>query len=194
MTSVTLSLKPFIDRISETDLEKLCQENPEARLETNSKGQLIIMSPTGSESGKFNISLAAQVWNWNNQTKLGIAFDSSTGFKLSNDAVRSPDVSWVTIAKWNSLSKQQQRKFAPIAPDFVIELMSPTDELSELQNKMKEYMDCGVKLGWLINPDEKQVEIYRQQEEPEILNNPQTLSGEGILPNLTVNLQDIFED
>ncbi|MEO1690572.1 MAG: Uma2 family endonuclease [Cyanobacteria bacterium J06631_6] len=194
MANVTLSLKPFLDRISETDLEKLCQENPEARLETNSEGQLIIMSPTGSESGKFNISLAAKVWNWNNQTKLGIVFDSSTGFKLPNGAVRSPDVSWVTIAKWNSLSKQQQRKFAPITPDFVIELMSPTDELSELQNKMKEYIDCGVRLGWLINPDEKQVEIYRRQEELVVLNNPQTLSGEEILPDLTVNLQDIFAD
>lgn len=194
MANVTLSLKPFLDRISETDLEKLCQENPEARLETNSEGQLIIMSPTGSESGKFNISLAAKVWNWNNQTKLGIVFDSSTGFKLPNGAVRSPDVSWVTIAKWNSLSKQQQRKFAPIAPDFVIELMSPTDELSELQNKMKEYMDCGVRLGWLINPDEKQVEIYRQQEKSIVLNNPQTLSGEKILLDLTIDLQDIFED
>lgn len=104
MTSVTLSLKPFINRISETDLEQLCQENPEARLETNPQGQLIIMSPTGSESGKFNISLAAQVWNWNDRSKLGIVFDSSTGFKLSNGAVRSPDVSWVTIAKWNSLT------------------------------------------------------------------------------------------
>ena len=192
MTTVTLSLKPFIDRISETDLEQLCQENPEARLETNAEGQLIIMSPTGSESGKFNISLAAQVWNWNNQTKSGIVFDSSTGFKLSNGAVRSPDVSWVAIDKWNSLSKQQQRKFAPIAPNFVIELMSPTDELSELQNKMKEYMECGIELGWLINPDEKQVEIYRQQEEPEILNNPQTLLGEHILPDLIIDLQDIF--
>ena len=194
MTSVTLSLKPFIDKISETDLEQLCQENPEARLETNSKGQLIIMSPTGSESGKFNISLAAQVWNWNDRTGLGVAFDSSTGFKLSNGAVRSPDVSWVAIAKWNSLTKQQQRKFAPIDPDFVIELVSPTDELGELQDKMKEYMDCGVKLGWLIDPDAKQVEIYRQQEEPERLNSPKTLSGEEILPNLTINLQDIFED
>lgn len=194
MTSITLSLKPFIDRISETDLEQLCQENPEARLEINPKGQLIIMSPTGSESGKFNISLAAQVWNWNNQTKLGVAFDSSTGFKLANGAIRSPDVSWVTLAKWNSLTRQQQRKFAPIYPDFVIELMSPTDDLDELQRKMQEYQNCGVKLGWLIDPDEKQVEIYRQQKKPEILNNPQTLSGERILPNLIVDLQDIFED
>lgn len=194
MTSITLSLKPFIDKISETDLEKLCKENPEARLETNPQGQLIIMSPTGSESGKFNISLAAQVWNWNNQTKLGVVFDSSTGFKLYNGAVRSPDVSWVSLAKWNRLSKQQQRTFAPIAPDFVIELMSPTDDINELKNKMKEYMNCGVRLGWLINPDEKQVEIYRQQEKSELLNNPQTLSGEQILPNLIVDLEDIFED
>ena len=125
---------------------------------------------------------------------MGIVFDSSTGFKLSNGAIRSPDVSWVTLAAWNSLTKQQQRKFAPIDPDFVIELMSPTDDLDELQRKMQEYRNCGVRLGWLINPDEKQVEIYRQQEEPEILNNPQTLSGEGILPNLIVDLQDIFED
>ncbi len=194
MTSITLSLKPFIDRISETDLEKLCQENPEARLETNPQGQLIIMSPTGSESGKRNTSLIFQVELWNRQQNSGIVFDSSTGFKLSNGAIRSPDVSWVSLAKWESLTKQQQRKFAPIAPDFVIELMSPTDELNELQNKMKEYMNCGVQLGWLINPDEKQVEIYRQQGNPEILNNPLTLSGEQILPNLIVNLQDIIED
>ena len=194
MTSVTLSLKPFMDRISETDLEQLCKENPEARLEINTEGQLIIMSPTGSESGKFNISLAAQVWTWNNRTKLGVAFDSSTGFKLSNGAVRSPDVSWVTLTKWNSLTKQQQRKFAPIDPDFVIELMSPTDDLDELQNKMREYMNCGVRLGWLINPDAKQVEIYRQQKESETLDNPANLSGENTLPGLIVDLQDIFQD
>ena len=194
MTSITLSLRPFVDRISETDLEKLCQENPEARLEINTEGQLIIMSPTGSESGKRNTSLIFQVELWNRQQNLGIVFDSSTGFKLANGAIRSPDVSWVTLTKWNSLTKQQQRKFAPIDPDFVIELMSPTDDLDELQRKMQEYQNCGVRLGWLIDPDEKQVEIYRQQEEPEILNNPKTLSGELILPNLIVDLQDIFED
>ena len=194
MTSVTLSLKPFIDKVSETDLEQLCQENPDARLETNTDGQLIIMSPTGSQSGKRNTSLIFQVELWNRQQNLGIVFDSSTGFKLSNGAIRSPDVSWVTLTKWNSLTKKQQRKFAPIDPDFVIELMSPTDDLDELQNKMQEYINCGVKLGWLINPDEKQVEIYRQQQEPEILNNPATLSGEDILPGLIVDLKDIFTD
>ena len=195
MTSVTLSLKPFVDRISEINLEHLCQENPDARLEINSDGKLIVMSPTGSESGKRNTSLIFQVELWNRQRNLGIVFDSSTGFKLSNGAIRSPDVSWLTITKWNSLTKQQKRKFAPIAPDFVIELISPTDDRDELQCKMQEYRDCGVKLGWLIDPDAKQVEIYRSsQQKSEILDNPQNLSGESVLPNLTVNLREILED
>ncbi len=194
MTSVTLSLKPFIDQISDLDLEKLCQENPDARLEIDAQGKLIAMSPTGSESGRRNISLAAQVWNWNSQTKLGVAFDSSTGFRLANGAIRSPDVSWVKLSKWNSLSKQQKRKFAPIDPDFVIELMSPTDEREELQKKMREYQECGVKLGWLIDPDAKEVEIYRaSQADVEVLENPQNLSGEDVLVSLVIDLKDIFD-
>ena len=194
MTSVTLSLKPFIDQISDLDLEKLCQENPDARLEIDAQGKLIAMSPTGSESGRRNISLAAQVWNWNSQTKLGVAFDSSTGFRLANGAIRSPDVSWVKLSKWNSLSKQQKRKFAPIDPDFVIELMSPTDEREELQKKMREYQECGVKLGWLIDPDAKGVEIYRaSQADVEVLENPQNLSGEDVLVSLVIDLKDIFD-
>lgn len=194
MANITLSLKPFVDKISETDLEHLCKENPEARLEIDTEGQLIIMSPTESASGKHNTSLIFQIELWNRQQNSGVVFDSSTGFKLSNGAIRSPDVSWITLAKWNSLTKQQQRKFAPIDLDFAIELMSPTDDLDELQRKMQEYRDCGVRLGWLINPDAKQVEIYRQQKEVEILKNPQTLSGEDILLGLTVDLTDIFED
>ena len=194
MTSVTLSLKPFIDQISDLDLEKLCQENHDARLEIDAQGKLIAMSPTGSESGRRNISLAAQVWNWNSQTKLGVAFDSSTGFRLANGAIRSPDVSWVKLSKWNSLSKQQKRKFAPIDPDFVIELMSPTDEREELQKKMREYQECGVKLGWLIDPDAKEVEIYRaSQADVEVLENPQNLSGEDVVVSLVIDLKDIFD-
>ena len=150
------------------------------------------MSPTGGETGKRNGNLFLQVGNWNLQTKLGVVFDSSTGFKLSNDAVRSPDVSWIPINKWNSLTKKQRRKYLPIDPDFVIELMSPSDSFDEAQNKLKEYISCGVKLGWLIDPDEKQVEIYRQGKDKEILDNPKTLSGEDIMPDLIVNLLEIF--
>ena len=190
MTAIDLSV--FTEKISDRELEQLCANNPETRFETTPQGKLIVMSPTGSESGRKNSSLLAQVWYWNNQDKLGEVFDSSTGFKLSNGAVRSPDVSWISKERWYSLSQQQQRKFAPIDPDFVIELMSPTDELNELQQKMVEYMECGVKLGWLIDPDEKQVEIYRINRDKEILNNPNSLSGEDILPNLTVVLAEIF--
>jgi Uma2 family endonuclease len=189
---VALSLKSLTEKITDEVLEQLCRENPEAKLETNARGQLIVMSPTGSQSGKFNLSLSSQVWYWNSQTLLGVAFDSSTGFKLSNGAVRSPDVSWIAIARWNALTDKQKRGFAPIDPDFVIELMSPTDELLELQQKMSEYMACGVRLGWLINPDEKQVEIYRQGQDKQVLSNPMSLSGSDFLPGLTVNLAEIF--
>jgi Uma2 family endonuclease len=189
---VALSLKSLTEKITDEVLEQLCRENPEAKLETNARGQLIVMSPTGSQSGKFNLSLSSQVWYWNSQTLLGAAFDSSTGFKLSNGAVRSPDVSWITIAKWNALTDKQKRGFAPIDPDFVIELMSPTDEILELQQKMSEYMACGVRLGWLINPDEKQVEIYRQGQDKQLLSSPISLSGEDILPGLTIDLAEIF--
>ena len=190
MTAIDISA--FTKKISDRDFERLCADNPETRFETTPQGKLIIMSPTGSESGRKNGRLFFQVELWNTKTKLGVSFDSSTGFKLSNGALRSPDVSWVELAKWNSLSEQQQRKFAPIDPDFVIELMSPTDDINELQQKMTEYMSCGVKLGWLINPDEKQVEIYRNGQDREVLNNPQSLSGEDILPGLIVDLSSIL--
>lgn len=193
MTTLTLNLSSLVDKIVERDLELLSRDNPDARLETNSEGQLIFMSPTGSETGDRNLELAFQIKLWNKHNKPGKVFDSSTGFKLSNGAVRSPDVSWVSLAQWNGLTKQQRRKFAPIDPDFVLELMSPTDDLDELQNKMREYMNCGVKLGWLINPDDKQVEIYRQGQKKEVIENPSTLSGEDIMPGLIVGLSEILD-
>ena len=141
----TLDLKAFTDSISDRALEQLCRENPDLRFETDTNGKLITMSPTGSQSGKFNMSLAFQVELWNRRSKAGIVFNSSTGFKLSNGATRSPDVSWIASDRWNSLSDKQKRGFAPIDPDFVIELLSPTDDLSTTQQKMIEYMNCGIK-------------------------------------------------
>lgn len=190
--SIALNLKTFTPKISDRDFEQLCKDNPEARLESTPDGKLIAMSPTGSESGKKNFNLIGQIWSWNQQYKLGVAFDSSTGFKLSNGATRSPDVSWITQERWNSLTPKEQRRFAPINPDFALELMSPTDDLTELQQKMAEYIGCGVKLGWLINPDMKQVEIYRLGLAKEILNNPQSLDGEDILPGLKLDLTEIL--
>jgi len=193
MSGLTLNLSSLVNRISDRQLEALSRDNPDARLETDSQGHLIFMAPTGTETGDRNLELAFQIKLWNKQSKRGKVFDSSTGFKLSNGAVRSPDVSWVANSKWNRLTKQQRRKFAPIDPDFVLELMSPTDDLDQLQNKMKEYINCGVRLGWLINPDGRQVEIYRQGQEKEVLNNPLTLSGEDILSGLVVDLSEIFD-
>ncbi|MGL5943383.1 MAG: Uma2 family endonuclease [Waterburya sp.] len=190
--SITINLKTFTDKISDRDFERLCADNPETKFETTKEGKLIVMSPTGSLTGQKNADLIYQVQAWNRQTKLGEVFDSSTGFKLSNGAVRSPDVSWIAIKRWNSLDAQQQQKFAPIDPDFVIELMSPTDDLDELQQKMTEYMSCGVKLGWLINRTDKQVEIYRVGQKKEISNNPQSLSGEELMPGLIVDLSGIL--
>ena len=192
MTAVILNLSSLLDKVSDRDLELLSRDNPDARLETNSIGQLIIMPPTGGETGNRNLRLAFQIELWNSKSKLGKVFDSSTGFKLPNNAFRSPDVSWISLAKWNALSATQRRKYLPLAPDFVLKLMSPNDSLNELQNKMKEYVNCGVKLGWLINPDDQQVEIYRLGKNPEILDNPQSLSGEDVMPNLIVDLSEIL--
>jgi Uma2 family endonuclease len=193
MTALTLNFSSLVDRISDRELEMLSRDNPDAQLEINSHGHLIFMSPTGGETGNRNLRLAFQVELWNERAKLGKVFDSSTGFRLSNNAVRSPDVSWIPNSKWNALTLEQKRKYLTLDPDFVIELMSPSDYLSDVQSKMREYIDCGVRLGWLINPDERKVEIYRQGRETEVLDNPQTLKGEDIMSGLVVSLEEIFD-
>lgn len=191
MTAYTINLDS-VTEINDDRFAQLCHNNPELKFELSAQGQLIIMSPTGGETGAKNSNLIADLVIWNRQTKLGKVFDSSTCFKLPDRAKRSPDVSWIELSRWNTLTTEEQRTFPPIAPDFVIELMSPTDNLKDIQNKMSEYVDNGIKLGWLINPELKQVEIYRLGKDKEILNNPNNLSGEKILPGLVVNLQDIL--
>ncbi|EAM52530.1 Uma2 family endonuclease [Crocosphaera watsonii WH 8501] len=182
------------DSLQMTDEQffQLCQDNRDLRFERNSNGDILIMSPTGGETGNRNSSINYQLYAWNLQNKLGITFDSSTGFKLPNKADRSPDASWIPLKKWNNLTPQQRQKFLPLCPDFVIELRSPSDSLKTLQNKMKEYLENGTKLGWLINPKAKQVEIYRQGKEVEILDNPTTLSGEDVLPDFVLDLELIW--
>lgn len=183
-------------RITPEQFEQLAEVEQLARLELTEHGELIVMSPTGGEAGAKNFNLYIDFGIWNRQTKLGIAFDSSTIFALPNGARRSPDVSWVKLERWEALTIKQKQGFSPIAPDFVIELVSPSDltnqRYEDLQNKMQEYLDNGVKLGWLIEPSAKTVEIYRAGEQVEILNNPRSLSGENILPGFTLNLNEIF--
>lgn len=150
------------------------------------------MPPTGGETGKRNSTINLELGIWNRQTQLGIVFDSSTGFKLPNGADRSPDASWIPLAKWNALTLPEREKFLPLCPDFVIELRSFTDALQRLQDKMLEYLDNGTRLGWLINAQDRQVEVYRIGRDKEVFDNPATLSGEDILPGFVLNLQAIW--
>ena len=171
---------------------QLCQRNREYRFEANSQGDLIIMPPTGSDTGKRNFDIIVQLGIWNKKFKLGVAFDSSTGFTLPNSAKRSPDASWIKLDRWNNLTTEEQEKFAPICPDFVIELRSKTDLLKTLQEKMQEYIDNGASLGWLIDRQNQKVEIYRVNKSVETLTSPSSLSGENILPNFTLDLTEIL--
>ncbi len=193
MNTYTFNLKLSTEPITDEYFNQLCALNPELKLETNNEGDLIIMSPTGSETGRRNLDLAGQFWYWNKQYKLGVVFDSSTGFTLSSGAKRSPDVSWIALDRWNSLTLEEKRGFAPIAPDFVLELTSPTDDLLTVQKKMAEYMSNGVRLGWLINPEDKQVEIYSLGKAKKVLDHPDTLANDDVLPGLVIELETIWE-
>ncbi len=191
MNALTVNLKPIVE-LTDEQFFQLCQVNENLRFERTATGELIIMSPTGGETGNCNAGLTAQVWIWNEQKKLGKVFDSSTGFKLPNGANRSPDASWVKLESWNALTQKQQTRFLPLCPDFVVELLSPSDSLRDTQEKMREYRDNGARLGWLIHRKSRQVEIYRIGKEVEVLESPVSLSGEDILPGFVLNLEAIW--
>lgn len=195
METITIQI-PQSSALTDDQFYHLATANEEWRLELTAKGELIIMPPTGGESGIRNSDLNADVVIWNRQTKLGYVFDSSTIFRLPNGAKRSPDASWITKERWEALSPEDKRKFPPICPDFAIELRSETDTLAKLQGKMLEYLANGLRLGWLIDPQTPRVEIYRQNQDVEILNfsvtQIPTLSGELVLPGFVLDLTSIF--
>ncbi len=180
-------------QVTPDQFAELATVNPELRLERTATGALIVNPPTGGETGHRNFNVITQIGIWfeTNET-LGKAFDSSTGFELPNGANRSPDASWVARERWESLTQEQREGFIPLCPDFVVELRSKTDRLKDLREKMQEYRDNGAKLGWLIDPQHKWVEIYRPGQAVEVLDNPITLSGESILPEFTLSLKRIF--
>ena len=190
MTVVEIKFESW--QLSDEQFFQLCQDNRDLRLERNAKGDLIIMPPTGGKTGNSNAGITAQLWLWNNLNKLGVVFDSSGGFKLPNGADRSPDAAWIPLEKWQALTPQQKERFLPLSPDFVIELMSPSDSLETARKKMQEYLDNGTRLGWLINRKTREVEIYRQGQAVEILTNPESLSGENMLPEFSLNLTLIW--
>ena len=192
MTTITVNFNDII-QLSDDQFYQLCRNNPDIKFERNVKGEIVIMPPTGGGTGNRNIEIGADFVIWNRQAKLGVLFDSSTCFKLPNGANRSPDVSWVRKDRWDTLTAEQQEKFPAIPPDFVLELMSPTDSLRETQAKMQEYMSNQVKLGWLINRKLRQVEIYRMGKPVEVLECPMQLSGEDILRGFILDLQIVWE-
>ncbi|MGK7874656.1 MAG: Uma2 family endonuclease [Xenococcaceae cyanobacterium] len=191
MTAINLTLEPVVNLTNE-QFCKLCRANPEAKLERTAAGELVVMSPTGGESGSRNRKLTQRLGIWTDADGTGEAFDSSTMFELPNGAFRSPDAAWIPLERWESLTAEERRTFPPICPDFVVELRSDSDRLKSLQNKMQEYIDNGARLGWLIDPQGKQVEIYRQGQRKKVLRSPTQLKGEDVLPGFVLNLKGIL--
>ena len=177
--------------MSYAEFYEFCRTNPELRIERNANGEVIVMPPAFSDTGNRNVNISAQVFNWAEQSGMGAVFDSSTGFTLPNGATRSPDTAWILTERWNALSSEEQASFAPIAPDFVIELRSSSDSLSKLQEKMEEYLANGVRLGLLIDRKTRQVQIYRPGT-VEMLKNPEFINCEPELPGFALKMAKIW--
>jgi Uma2 family endonuclease len=188
MTAITLNLEP-LTTLTHEQFYELCMANQDVAMERSPQGELIIMSPVGGESGGQEAGLIAKLFNWNEQTKLGIVFSSSTVFKLPGGGDRSPDAAWISLERWESLTPEQRKKFPPLCPDFVIELRSESDRLGPLQAKMQEYLESGLRLGWLINPQDGTAEIYRADQAVEILPLPASLAGEAVLPGFVLEVR-----
>ena len=189
--SITLRMRGGT-RLTDDQLFQLCQDNRDLRIEQTATGDLIIMAPVGSEGGHRNFNLYIDFVLWHEKTKMGKFFDATTGFKLPNKAMRSPDVAWVRPEKIDELTQEEWETFSPLCPDFVVELRSRTDRLPVLKEKLLEYIDNGARLGWLIDPLEKQVFVYRPGQPVEHLKHPATLSGEPVLAGFTLDLARVW--
>jgi Uma2 family endonuclease len=178
--------------VTHEQFEQLCQDYTELRLELTSTGELIVMPPTTPLTGTRSADLTYQLVAWAKKDATGICFDSNTAFTLPNNAIRSPDASWLRREKWDSLSQEQKDRFSLICPDFVVELRSRTDRLPVLLSKMEEYMANGASLGWLIDPSTRLVYVYRPNEEVVVLENSETVSGEPVLPGFALNMSELW--
>ncbi len=189
---IVLDFRDVLKKISDDEFEIFCRHNPDIEIELTKEGELVIMPPTGGETGIRNFSLIFEFGKWLEKYPNGVAFDSSTVFKLPNGAKRSPDLAWTTDEKWNALSAEEKKKFPPLSPDFVVELRSPSDSIKNLQAKMEEYIENGASLGWLIDPIERKIYVYRPNFEMEILENPGSVSGEPLLENFSLKMEKIW--
>ena len=181
------------DLIDPEEFFAICQLNDALRLEREANGDVIIMPPVAGSSGRRNIKVSYHLEHWHVQTGLGVAFDSSTGFTLPDGSVLSPDASWITTEQWEALTQEQQDRFLPLCPVFAVELLSPTDRLSDTRKKMRSYLANGTRLAWLIIPKKKQVEIYESGKASVVLERPQVVSGEPVLPGFVLELTEIWE-
>lgn len=185
-------MHPALD-MSDDELLLFCGQNKDLRIERNKEGDLEILAPTGGETSSRNIVLSGQVWAWSERDGTGAAFDSNGGFLLPNGAMRAPDAAWVHRERLIQLTPEQKKKFLPLCPDFVVELLSPTDPLTKVQAKMQEYMENGARLGWLIGPEERKVYVYQPDETVRVLENHNEISGDPVLPGFTLDLRRIWE-
>ena len=194
MQTLTLELPSDLSlHVTQEEFAAIAAANRDLRLERTADGELVVNPPTGGESGKRNLSIAGQLELWcEAHETLGEGFDSSTGFDLPNGATRAPDASWVRRERWDALTSEQRKGYVPLCPDFLVELRSESDRLSTVQAKMREYLTNGARLGWLIDPQKQRVEIYRSGKEVEILDRPERLSGEDILPGFILKLRRVW--
>jgi Uma2 family endonuclease len=183
---------PWIVPMTEEQFYEFCLANRDLRIERNSSGEVIVMPPAFSDTGNRNFNIAAQLWNWTERDGTGLGFDSSAGFTLPNGATRSPDAAWIKLVRWNELTEKQKASFAPICPDFVIELRSKSDTVASLQKKMEEYLANGTVLGWLIDRQNHQVQIYRPDQEPVILYDPKVVIGDPELSGFELVMAKIW--
>lgn len=189
---IVLNFQDVLGKISDEEFKQICRRNPDLQFELTKEGELVIMPPTGGRTGHRNFSLIGYFFNWVEKDSSGSAFDSSTVFVLPNGAKRSPDLAWIKNERWESLSEGEQEGFPPLCPDFVVELRSRSDSLKNLREKMEEYIANGASLGWLIDPFERKVHVYRQNEKVEILDDPESVSGEPLLKKFVLKMEKIW--
>jgi len=190
--TLTLRLDPIIE-LDDDQLFDLCQRNRDLRIERTASGKLVLMTPAGGETSGRNAAITSQLWMWARRDGTGQVFDSSGGFLLPDGAMRSPDAAWVERRRLRRLPKAERQRFLPLCPTFVIELRSPSDPLEPLRSKLREYLENGTRLGWLIDPGERRVEIYRPEAEAEILEEPASVSGDPELPGFVLELDEIWD-
>ncbi len=189
---VVLHFGEWLQQMDDHAFFAFCQRNRDWQIERTSEGDLLIMPPTGGTTGQVNFNLTGLFSAWVRSDQTGIGFDSSTGFRLPNGAERSPDLAWVRRSRWDALTEDERTEFPPLCPDFVVEICSPSDRLASLQAKMQEYIDNGAQLGWLLDPLEKTVYVYRPNVPAEVFTQPETLSGESVLSGFVLALTEVW--